>query len=122
MHCAQPHDSLNINMTKRKIFASGCIVLGFLALSFGIAQVIANDFPYSGRWKTQTFYTTLKYFFGPYAVFVNAWIWFVIGVLFICLGAKELRVKSIDPTIDQGNHQKSTTLGRLRNRSSRRKK
>jgi hypothetical protein len=55
-------------MNKQKIFASGFIVLGFLFLSFGIAQVLNNDFPAFGRWKTQSFYATLKYFFGPYAV------------------------------------------------------
>lgn len=109
-------------MNKQKIFASGFIVLGFLALSFGIVQVIVNDFPPFGRWKTQSFYATLNYFFGPYAVYVNAWFWLVIGVLIICTGIKSLRGKSIDPNVQQENLKRTTPLGRLRNRISRSKK
>jgi hypothetical protein len=108
-------------MIKQKIFASGFIVLGLLVLSFGIVQVIVNDFPAFGRWKTQSFYATLKYLFGPYAVYVNAWIWLVIGVLIICSGIKDLQVKSIDSNVQKETSKRTTRLGRLRNRISRSK-
>jgi len=93
-------------MIKQKIFASGFIVLGFLFFSFGIAQMLSNDFPAFGRWKTQSFYATLKYFFGSYAVYLNAWIWLVIGVVIIYSGIKGLQAKLIDPNIQQENRKK----------------
>lgn len=97
-------------------------MLGFFALSFGIVQVIVIDFPPFGRWKAQSFYATLKYFFGPYAVYVNAWFWLVIGVLIVFTGIKDLRGNSIDPNVQQENRKRVAPLGRLRNRISRIKK
>jgi hypothetical protein len=108
-------------MSKKKIFALGFITFGFLALSFAIAQLVANDFPLLGGWNTQAFYATLKYYFGAYAVYINAWIWYVIGVLFISEGVRGFRLKSIDPNISNSDKLTSPTLKRLRNRTSRKK-
>jgi hypothetical protein len=108
-------------MSKKKIFALGFITFGFLALSFAIAQLVANDFPLLGGWNTQAFYATLKYYFGAYAVYINAWIWYVIGVLFISEGVRDFRLKSIGPNSPNSHNQTSPTLKRLRNRTSRKK-
>ena len=108
-------------MTKQKIFASGFLALGFLFLSFGIAQLIVSDFPAYGRSRTQSFYTTLSYFFGPYAAYVGAAIWIVFGVLLIGSAIQDLRAKPTDAA-NQERNKKTAALVRLRNRISRKKR
>ncbi len=108
------------SMTKQKIVALSFLVLGFLFLCFGIAQSLVSDIPASGRWRTQAFYLTLKHFFGSYAVYVNAWIWLICGGLLIGSAIKDLRAGPTNPA-NQERNKKTAVLGRLRNRTSRKK-
>ncbi len=108
-------------MTKQKIGVLSVFVIGFLFLSFGIAQILVNDIPVSGRWKTQAFYLTLKHFFGSYAVYVNALIWLVFGGLLMGSSIKTLRASPTN-SANQESDKKTVVLGRLRNRTSRKKR
>ena len=109
-------------MIKQKFFASGFLVLGFLCLSFGIAQIFVGDLSALGGWKTQFSYTTLKYFFGANAVYIGAMIWLVIGGLLVGSAVKDLRAKPNSSNVSSEGSKKLVALGRLRNRTSRRKK
>lgn len=95
--------------------------MGFLFLCFGIAQLIVSDSPAFGRWRIQAFYLTLKHFFGSYAVYVNASIWLVLGGLLIGSAIKDLRASPTN-SANQERNKKTAVLGRLRNRTSRKKR